>query len=111
MARLSDEPLKKNFGDIYGWEAWEKAENEAFAEWAKKYKNQNSGDLVGEVLQWPRADGYAKYMVISQSPLVLAHIDIGDAFQVEYALIKGLALKDVKQMVEFRKKLVRTQKN
>jgi len=63
------------------------------------------GELVGEVLRWPRADGYAQYIVVSERPLQVAHLSIMDAWTVEEALIRGLRLADVRQMVERSRKL------
>ena len=57
------------------------------------------GELVGEEIRWPRADGYARYLVAKERPLELVHLAVGDAWQVEDALIRGLRLKEVREMV------------
>lgn len=66
---------------------------------------KNSGDLVGEEVRWPRADGYARYIITREEPLTLAHLDIGDAWRVEPALIRGLRLADVRAMVDHERRL------
>lgn len=43
------------------------------------------------------ADGCATYFVKSLKPLVLQHVPHGDAYQVDYALIRGLRRADVEQ--------------
>ena len=76
-------------------------EEEQVLEVAREYwRKENKGDLVGEAIQWPRGDGAAMYMVVKQKPLTLAHVAIGDAWQVEPALIRGTTLADVRQMVK-----------
>lgn len=62
-------------------------------------------DLVGEVLRWGRGDGYAQYMVWRQQPLQLIHLETGDAWAVEEALIRGLRVGDVRRMVESERRL------
>ncbi len=57
-------------------------------------------DLIGEIIRFPRADGYARYLVWNVSPLQLIWLQLGDAWQVEEALIRGLNLQDVIEKVE-----------
>jgi len=82
------------------WEAWIKAEEDWIEAIKNGYRKLSKGDLVGEELQWPRADGYARYMIVKQKPLTLAHLHVGDGWWVEEALIRGLRLKDVREMIE-----------
>lgn len=79
---------------------WARSEKEQLEAAAAKARAKAGGDLVGETLQWQRADGYAVYMITSERPLRLAHVDICDGYSVERALIKGLTLGDVRAMVE-----------
>jgi hypothetical protein len=53
------------------------------------------GEVVGALLRFPRADGYAFYVVTKDKPLTMAHVPFGDAWQVEPALIRGLVRGDV----------------
>jgi hypothetical protein len=69
-----------------------------------KSRNTKS-DLIGEILQWPRADGYACYIVCSVKPLQIAHLIVGDAWRIEPALSRGVRLSDVRQMVERKRAL------
>lgn len=66
-------------------------------------REKNSDALVGKVVRWPVADGYAEYMILSEAPLVLQHIADYDGYRVEVALIRGLRLRDVEAMVAFDK--------
>jgi hypothetical protein len=63
------------------------------------------GQIVGAVLRWPRADGFAFYIVTNDKPLTLQHLPCGDRWQVENALIRGLTKKDVLAMVRQAKAL------
>jgi hypothetical protein len=65
----------------------------------KLARARTSDDLVGEVVRWQRADGYARYMVWDTHPLQLVHLDIGDGYEVEAPLIRGLTLADIRGMV------------
>lgn len=57
------------------------------------------GQYVGAILQFPRADGYAMYLVQKLRPLTLQHIPFGDAWQIPDAHLRGLNLDDVKEQV------------
>jgi hypothetical protein len=71
---------------------------------AEARKNGNS-KLLGEEIRFQRGDGYARYMVWNTNPLQLIHLDLGDAWSVEEALIRGLRVKDVKEKIEGQKRL------
>ena len=62
-------------------------------------------DLVGEIIRWQRADGYAEYMIANTEPLRLIHLEMDDAYEVEPALIRGLTLEDVTAMVEQERRI------
>ena len=52
------------------------------------------------VVQFPVADGYARYIVRSLAPLQLQHVHAGDAWQVPSATIRGLRRADVQAQWE-----------
>lgn len=79
---------------------WQAEEAEQLSRFSKQFMDKNKGDTVGEVVKWPRADGYACYMVVSEKPLQLALIDHGDAWQIEDALIRGLRIGDIRELVK-----------
>jgi hypothetical protein len=62
-------------------------------------------DVVGAMLKWQRADGYAWYLVVNDDPLMIQHVPYGDAWTVEWALIKGLNMDDVRQMVDRNRRM------
>lgn len=82
--------------DVRAGIEWQEAELAAIR---KSLRALNVGLLVGEELRWPRGDGFARYLVVQESPLRIAHIAIGDAREVEDALIRGLNIDDVRSMV------------
>ena len=71
--------------DFNDFNAYEKQCEQYIETLRKKCIASNTGDLVGEVIRFGVADGYAEYMVYSQRPLELIHINIMDGYQFEYA--------------------------
>ena len=67
----------------------------------------DNGEIVGGILRWQRADGYAMYLVTKDRPLTLQHIPFGDAWTVEAALIRGLNRNDVLTMLRRERNLSR----
>ena len=78
------------------WQANDKRYMNELWRWVKACKPR--GKLVGEVIRFPVADGYAKYMVASLRPLELIHIPLGDAYEFRYA--NRLTVADVRLEVE-----------
>lgn len=81
---------------------WRKIEQDYTDRLAMRARARNEVDpnhLVGRIVRWQRADGYASYMVWQVSPLKLIHLDLGDGYAVEGALLRGLTLAEVKRMV------------
>jgi len=82
---------KLDFSNIEAW----KADEARYIDEMKKFcKERNSQqEHVGEIIRFPVADGYACYMVAAISPVQLIHLEIGDAWNFQYA--KNLTKKDV----------------
>lgn len=60
--------------------------------------------LVGEIIKFPVADGYAQYMVASLTPGVeLVHIALGDAWDFDYA--HRLTKRDIEEKIQNQKLL------
>jgi hypothetical protein len=66
-------------------------------------KRKPTQKLVGEIIKFPMADGYAEYMVASTTPLELVHIPLGDAWDFQYA--HRLTKKDVEEKIKNQKAL------
>jgi hypothetical protein len=61
---------------------------------AECLRNRNPSDsLVGEIMRWPVADGYAEYMVAATKPVQLLHLPLGDAWH--YPLAHRATKKDI----------------
>ena len=103
LARRIEIPLPPG-EDTQAGLAWQEAELAALRE---SLRALNVGLLVGEELRWPRGDGYARYLVVKESPLRIAHIAIGDAREVEDVLVRGLNIDDVRAMVGHGRRLDR----
>lgn len=68
-------------GSHSDWQAEEKRysdELKAFCLARKKGKN------VGEILNFPVADGYAQYMIASVKPVELIHMETMDCYEFDY---------------------------
>lgn len=116
MAEVFSPPLEvgptPNFSDFitekgYDLDGLVKAEDEwveKLAGFCRKHSNSRS-DLIGEVIRFPRADGYAMYMVYKLRPLTLIHLPVGDAWRIEEFAERGLRLEDVRQKIESQRAL------
>lgn len=90
----------------FDMKTWREDEEKYLRELADLARAQSPGDeLVGETIRFARGDGYAAYMVWKRRPLHLVWIELGDAWRVEDALIRGLRLADVEDKVRRDKAL------
>ena len=86
------------------WQADEAAYKVALAEFLRTHGW--SGPLTGEVVSFPRADGYALYMVADKPPKTrgeatsLVHLPLGDAWSIPEAHARGLRKSDIVAMVK-----------
>jgi len=71
---------------------------EELAEWCRANTDSKS-ELIGEVIRFPRGDGYAQYMVFRTKPLSLLHLPLGDAWDLPDYQLRGLRVKDVRDIV------------
>jgi hypothetical protein len=78
------------------WQEKEQEFTEKLKEWCQKRRPDQDG--VGEVIQFPRADGYAVYMVAGTKPVELIHLPLGDAWEFEYA--HRLTKKDIMEKIK-----------
>lgn len=85
--------------------SWPEIEQGYIERLAELARQNGTSDLLGQVIRFPRGDGYAQYLVWKTRPLSLIHLELGDAWAVEEALIRGLRLADVKGMVEQQQRL------
>ncbi len=92
-------------GDDYRNNTWEQKENAYLERLAAECRKQGTDPLLGEIVRWQRGDGYAQYMVWNTRPLELIHLNIADGWQVEDALIRGLRVSDVRDMVERERRM------
>lgn len=62
--------------------------------------------IVGGIVRFPVADGYAMYQVTSEKPLTLQHIAYGDCWNITAAHMRGLRKADIQEMLQ-REKAIR----
>lgn len=73
----------------------------AYDELVEVSRNLPDGEYVGGLIQFPYADGYAIYRVVSIEPrVVLQHVPFGDAWQADPSTIRGLRAADVRARVD-----------
>ncbi len=61
------------------------------------------GEIVGGILRFGVCDGYAMYLVSSDKPLTLRHIDWLDGYRIDDAYIRGIRVQDVRKMLQREK--------
>jgi hypothetical protein len=95
-------PPQIDFRNVAKWQEDEKNFIANLATWCKGRNPHEDQNYIGEVIDFPVADGKALYMIAALRPLQLIHLPLGDAwsFQQEHLL----TAKEVKTMVDRRKK-------
>ena len=66
-------------------------------------RNRNKGKLVGEIIQFPVADGYAQYMVAGLRPVELIHIPLWDAWNYQHVHL--MTAKEIQEQIDGQKAL------
>lgn len=96
MARLAT-------GSVPGpWEDWSNGmavQSEAMKRLQDHANSLPDGEVVGALIKFQVADGYAIYRVEKAKPLTLAHVPFCDGYRIADAHIRGLNLADVKALV------------
>ena len=93
--------------DIHKYDGFEEYERQQqkYIERVRQFvkKRKPRGQLVGEIIRFGVADGYAQYMVASLRPLELIHLDLGDGYHFQY--VERITAQDVRELVEREKSL------
>jgi hypothetical protein len=106
MAKIYNAPNEVVKLPIFDWKdmtAYRQAEEKYLQELKEFCLKRKKGKNIGEVIQFPCADGYALYMVASMKPLELIHIPLGDAYSFQYA--DRLKAIDIEQKIEQGKRI------
>lgn len=80
-----------------------KAEEEYIKKIVEYAKKANLCPEAGKELDFPVADGYARYIVLSLKPVQLIHLDVGDAWQYHY--VNRLTASDIRKEIKNRETL------
>jgi len=100
MAKIT-RSIKWDLPPISDSEAYFKAEAKI---WAGLQEDSDSVDLskslVGALIRFPVADGYAVYIVNRDKPLSLTHVALGDGWSADPILLRGLRKTDIIERVE-----------
>lgn len=88
-----------------GVDVWRKQASDYIERVAAMARAVNGTEpLVGKVVRFQIADGYAEYIVWKAKPLQLVHLDLGDGYSIPPAHARGLRLADVKALVDFEQR-------
>lgn len=70
------------------------------------------GEHVGEIIDFPVADGKARYMVFNLKPVMLVHLPLDDAWEFDYAhlLTKTEVVKKIQQQKALEEMFSRNKK-
>lgn len=91
--------------------AKEAAKEKAWLEKLQAYcVKHGNGDTAGKEISTGVADGRARYMVLSEKPLRLIHLRLGDAYSAGPIWEGGLRLYHVRKMVDLSSRLSRLEK-
>lgn len=87
------------------WNKMSEEEDQWFCDAYNAMLDKPKGDIMGAILKWGRGDGNAVYQVVEVNPrsVTIAFVDMGDGYNVEDALIRGLSKSEVVTMVEQQK--------
>jgi hypothetical protein len=104
MAKVFDAPeeLKLPEMDFNDMDKYDKAKDKYLVDLKKLLKTENpDGKNVGEIIQFPVADGYARYMVANMKPIELVHIALDDAWSFD--MESTLTAKQVQLKIDQQK--------
>jgi hypothetical protein len=87
------------------WKAFFDRENKALKDLQTASTNLPEGEIVGGLVKWQVADGYAYYLVTKASPLTLQWVPFCDDYQVPAALIRGLRKADIIDMLNRERRI------
>lgn len=78
--------------------------DKVMAELKQKSLELEPGKIVGAILQFSVADGFAPYIVVKEKPLTLQWIPFLDEYRADPALIRGLRKADIQGRLETDKR-------
>jgi hypothetical protein len=105
MAKIYASPLEVKIPE-FNWKDIEQYNKdcETYMENLKAFlRKRNSGKNVGEIIQFPVADGYAQYMVASMKPVELVHIPLWDAWDFQFVHL--ITAKEIQGQIDGQKAL------
>ena len=101
MAKVFSIPDIDSWGDYHTHqEKLDAIENDPWAVYGQYMmpKDMDKHGIVGKIIKFGVADGYAMYLVMNSKPLQLCHIPFMDGYYAHPVLLRGLRVADVKTM-------------
>lgn len=102
MAKIFKAPLHIK-EPSFNRKTWREDEQKYMKELREFCTDRSTGKYVGKELRIQHADSYAQYMVLSEKPMALIHIPLGDAW--DSPLADGLTTKKIKEMIDQDEKM------
>ena len=87
----------------FNYDQYEKDCEAIIARLKQALKDSQTCPEAGEEIRFQVGDGYARYLVVSLKPVHLVHLDVGDAYQMQYA--NRLTASDVRAQIKRQKAL------
>jgi len=101
MAKIYSYPLEVGEPPAWDCDADYRENDKKEDAWVEKVaefcRKNGHGTICGEEISFGVADGKARYLVLSEKPLQLIHLPLGDAYQFQY--VHRITLKDVRELV------------
>jgi hypothetical protein len=105
MAKVYETPIHIQVPE-FNWENIEQYNKDCdkFKQDLKEFLlKRKKGKLVGEIVRFQVADGYAEYMVAGLKPVELVHIPTWDAWTYQYAYL--LTAKEIEERINSERML------
>lgn len=100
MAKVYASPIEYEYPtDWKNWQEHDEKYIKRLKSWVLK-NTKSENEIIGEIIRFSVADGQALYMIANIKPLEVIHIPVGDAWQADPILLRGLRLSDVKQKIK-----------
>lgn len=94
---------KIDFSDDYDYKTHEAKEIKWTADLKAYCIKHGNGKLAGEIVSHGVADGSADYMVLTEKPLAVIHMPLGDNYRAGVVWERGLRISDIRQQAKLTK--------
>lgn len=108
MARLATKAYAVGGPGFEDVRAYARHQDAVLAKLRQESATRPKKTLVGALLQFMVADGYAVYRVTKDKPLTLQHVPLWDGYRMDPVYIRGLTAADVRKRLEVESHFAKT---